>query len=809
VVQSHLPNANAKPKVGNPEKEMIGTNAAPSGAFPVRSIARTEAVPALNPAPVFRYTFWGVAVGGWIAFGSITCGLAWYADSAGTRTILPVPAICLLFGCTLALLALGWAGLTLGRQGGALRQQEEAAQELHRQAEQLARKYIEAEQGRQDTETNLRFLLGGMHGYAFFTLDSEGRALTWNDAAQALYACQASETVGQHYSSVFCPADIQNHLPYQQLKHAADHGRFEERGWRVRRDGSRFWAHIVITAVREPGGRLHRWLVMTRDITDQREAEEALERSRVEYRNLADAARDIVITVAPAGCVLSLNPAFESLTGRFRSEWVGQPFTALVAKEDQALAKEMLKRLAQGFTPPVFELRLLAGPGKTVAVEFTASPQQECGQITGWLGIGRNVSERKQTEENLRTTEERLRQAQKMEAIGQLAGGVAHDFNNLLTVIQGYCDILLHNYSADGPATGSILEIIKASERAASLTRQLLAFSRKQVLQPQILDLNARLADTAKMLRRLIGEDIELVTELDPESCVVKVDSGQMEQVLMNLVVNARDAMPRGGRLVISTASSEKVLGTVVRSTLRAVPATVPDTFSEPEGPGRADLEPGPYVLLSVSDTGCGMDQATLAHIFEPFFTTKEPGKGTGLGLATVYGIVKQSGGHIEVASTPRKGTTFRIYLPKPMETTPSPMLTAAQEDVSGGGETVLLVEDEDALRALNRLTLTAKGYVVVEARDGQEGLEVFERQEGAIDVVVTDVVMPRLCGTAMVEQLRSRKRDLRVLFVSGYNDSILYRRGAYPINNYLRKPFSSEELARSVRETLDAVSPS
>jgi two-component system cell cycle sensor histidine kinase/response regulator CckA len=785
VIQDHLAHAGAKPKVGHSEKEAIITaTTAPSGAFPVRSIARTGPLPALNPAPVFRYTFWGVALGGWIAFGSIACGLAWYADSAGAHTVLPVPTICLLFGCTLALLALAWAALTLGRQGAALRQQEEAAQDLHRQAEQLGRQYTEAEQGRQDTETNLRFLLGGMHGYAFFTLDSEGRALTWNNAAQALYACRAAEVVGQHYSCLFSGADTEKHLPEQQLKHAADHGRFEERGWRVRRDGSRFWAHVVITAVREPGGRLHRWLVMTRDITDQREAEEALRRSRVQYRNLTDAARDIVITVAPAGSILSLNPAFESVTGRMRGEWVGQPFTALVAEEDQPLAKEMLQRLAQGLTPPVFELRLLARPGKTVAVEFTASPQQERGQVTGWLGIGRNVSERKQTEENLRRTEERLRQAQKMEAIGQLAGGVAHDFNNLLTVIQGYCDILLHSFPGAGPANEPILEIIKASERAASLTRQLLAFSRKQVLQPEVLDLNTRLADTATMLRRLIGEDIELVTELDPAICLVKVDSGQMEQVLMNLVVNARDAMPKGGRLVISTARTN---------------------LEKAEGSSRPDVEPGPYVLLTVSDTGCGMDQATLAHIFEPFFTTKEPGKGTGLGLATVYGIVKQSGGHIEVASTRQKGTTFRIYLPQPMEAAPSPTLTAAPEKVSGGGETLLLVEDEEALRALNRLTLTSRGYVVLEARDGQEGLEVFERHQETIDMVVTDVVMPRLCGTGMVEQLRSRKRDLTVLFVSGYNDSTLFRRGAHPISNYLRKPFSSEELARSVRETLDA----
>ncbi|MEK6617095.1 MAG: PAS domain S-box protein, partial [Nitrospirota bacterium] len=355
------------------------------------------------------------------------------------------------------------------------------------------------------------------------------------------------------------------------------------------------------------------------DITEGDRAEQELRESEARYRALVESARDAIFTIAADGTIASLNPAFETITGWPRAEWIGKSIGPIIHAQDLPLAMEIFQNVfLHGETPPVFELRVLSKSGDYLVGEFTVTPQRQNERVVSALGIARDVTERKRTEEALRLTEEQLLQAQKMEAVGKLAGGIAHDFNNLLTIITGYSQLIIKGLSQRDPLRSEIEEIKKAGERAASLTQQLLAFSRRQVLMPKVLDLNAIVATMEGMLQRLLGEDIHLVTALDPALGPVKADPGQLEQVIMNLVVNAREAMPQGGKLIIETETVE-----------------IKDLYHH----GQV-VVPGRYAMLAVSDTGCGMDAATQSHLFEPFFTTKGQGKGTGLGLSTVYGIV-------------------------------------------------------------------------------------------------------------------------------------------------------------------------
>ena len=381
--------------------------------------------------------------------------------------------------------------------------------------------------------------------------------------------------------------------------------------------------------------------------------------------------------------------------------------------------------------------------------------------------------------------EEQLRQAQKMEAIGQLTGGIAHDFNNMLTVIIGYSELMLQRLKADDPLRSEVEQVKEAGVRASLLTRQLLAFSRKQVLQPRVLDLNAVLTNMDRMLQRLIGEDIDLVTVPAPGLGRVLADPGQIEQVIMNLAVNARDAMPQGGKLTTETANVE-----------------LDEAYARQHGP----VQPGPYVMLAVSDTGCGMDAETQARIFEPFFTTKEVGKGTGLGLSTVYGIVKQSSGDIWVYSEPGRGTTFKIYLPwvEGAVDTVEPGVAPAR-DVRGS-ETILLVEDDVGIRRLVRQVLAERGYWVLEAIHGTHAIQISEQHTVPIHLLVTDVVMPGMSGRELAEHLKPSRPNMKVLFMSGYTDKAIVHHGELdPGTAYLQKPFTPDALAREVREVLDS----
>jgi two-component system cell cycle sensor histidine kinase/response regulator CckA len=384
-----------------------------------------------------------------------------------------------------------------------------------------------------------------------------------------------------------------------------------------------------------------------------------------------------------------------------------------------------------------------------------------------------------------RRMDQQLRQAQKMEAVGRLAGGIAHDFNNLLGVIIGYSEILQDGLSQNDPLSPKAAAIKKAGLHAASLTRQLLAFSRKQVQDPIVLNLNAAVTDTLKMLQRLIGENVETSAVLAQELGSIMADQGQIEQVIMNLALNARDAMPGGGRLTIATANAE-LDGLYFRH--------------------HPSVLPGSYVLLTVSDTGHGMSAETQAHIFEPFFTTKEVGKGTGLGLATVYGVVKQSGGYIWVYSELGRGTTFKIYLPRVGDAAAAPNADKNRKKIARGSETVLVVEDAQPLRELAREVLEASGYVVLEAAHGADAIQLIERHQGPIDLLLTDVIMPRMGGRQLAEKLTPRLPKMKVLYMSGYTDDAIVHHGILePGIALLQKPFTAETLTRKVRGVLDA----
>ena len=491
---------------------------------------------------------------------------------------------------------------------------------------------------------------------------------------------------------------------------------------------------------------------------------------------------DGVIATDEVGRVRFMNSLAERLTGWAQADALGrnvvEVFEIVHARTRQPVSNPVLEALKQGEKVTLAkDTLLLSKTGAEYHLDDSAAPIQDAnGKMAGAVLVFRDITERRRLEEH-------LRQAQKMEAVGRLAGGIAHDFNNFLTVILGYSALLLDTEQTKADSRDYLRQINTAGERAVSLTQQILAFGRKQVLVPCFLDLNTVVRDMTGMVQRLIGEHIELVTDLNPNLGKVKADPTQMVQVVLNLAANARDAMPGGGRLVVSTAEEEL------------------DTSVAANGD---DVRPGRYAVLSVVDTGCGIPASVLDHIFEPFFTTKEVGKGTGLGLASVYGIVKQSGGHVEVTSEVGVGTTVRIYLPAVEEPIPEPP-APTEPQARHGHELILLVEDEESVRSMTRMVLQEFGYEVIEAADGEEALTLSERHEGPIPLLLTDLVMPRLSGRLLAERLALTRPATRVLYMSGYTDDMVVHQGVDSASaDFVQKPFTIDDLARKVREVLD-----
>jgi two-component system cell cycle sensor histidine kinase/response regulator CckA len=482
---------------------------------------------------------------------------------------------------------------------------------------------------------------------------------------------------------------------------------------------------------------------------------------------------------------LYTSPQSEQILGYTPDDWLAEPdlFTRILHPEDRDRVLSELDEIRRTGEDLITEYRLIARDGRVVWVRDggTVIPDEQ-GRPVYLQGYLMDITRQKEAEEHRARLEEQLRQSAKMEAVGRLAGGIAHDFNNLLTAIQGYSELALSRFSADDRQRQDIEEIRRAADRAASLTRQLLAFGRRQMLQPKVLDLNHVVADMESMLQRLIGEDIELATELDSELGTVRADPGQIEQVLLNLAVNARDAMPQGGRLLVQTWNASIAAGTTRE---------------------RVTIQPGHYVVLAVTDTGHGMTEDVRERIFEPFFSTKEAGRGTGLGLATVYGIVKQSGGYIWVESEPGQGTSFRIYLPLDGGAVEREESDDRSIHDRPGAGTVLLVEDEESVRSMVRRVLEEQGYTVLAASTGGEALQLARRHQGPIDLVFTDVVMPGMNGSELVERLRDSRPDIRVILMSGYAEGAV-RGGLDSSTTYLQKPFSPATLTELVRRVLE-----
>ena len=751
-----------------------------------------------------------------------------------------------------------------------------------------------AERALRDSDEQDLMLVQGIQDYAVLKLNALGDVVSWNPRAEKMTGYSYEEVMGQSFSFLFLPEDIELGRPQEMLRAAAQDLVDEQSVVFVRKDGSRFQVRTTLTALRNSGGDLRGFSLVSCDLSESAHSE-------ARYRGLLEAAPDAMIVINSAEEIVLLNVQAEKQFGYSRDELIGQQvkniipqgfaerliadgtrtaaealaqqigtgielsgrrkdgsdfpieimlspldgaegilvtaairditerklrendlsrlaavvessYDAIVSlspqgiiltwnhgaerifgySAEEAIAKsilllspsgqpvageELLEMIKRADTVERFETVRTKKDGTRIDVALTLSPIKDAdGCVVGVSSVARDITES-------RHLEEMFRQAQRMEAVGQLAGGVAHDFNNLLGVILGYTGLLLDRMSVDDPQRKDIEQVEKAGNRAALLTRQLLAFSRKQVLQPKVLDLNAVVAGAEKLLQRLIGEDVELLVRLAPGLGQVKADPGQLEQIIMNLAVNARDAMPSGGKLTIETSN-----------------VNLDETYAIQH----YSTLPGPHVMLAVTDNGCGMDSKTKAHIFEPFFTTKEFGKGTGLGLSTVFGIVQQSGGYLWVYSEPGIGTSFKIYLPCVGSPAASDVPADSAEPAARGFNTILIVEDEADLLEVTHRSLAEVGYSIIAAHSPAEAIVLSGNHPGPIHLMVTDVIMPGMSGGQLATHLCALRPEMKVLFVSGYTDDTIVRHGVLePGLAFLQKPFSPKTLTRKVREVL------
>jgi PAS domain S-box-containing protein len=649
-------------------------------------------------------------------------------------------------------------------------------------------------------------------------LDERGEVIFANRAVEQVLGYTRAEILGEGWwRLIFSPAEDRRRAKSRLVARVRGEEPLAQYDLKLPcKDGREIW-----TAWVESRGPMDRLICMGHDITERKRAEDALQqahdelerrvaartaelftaneilraeiaerkRAWIERDRLAVTSRRLVTAIEQTaesiiitdidGSILYVNPAFERITGYGRVEVIGrQPSLLQSGQQEWALYEKLWATISAG---QVWQGRFVnkRKDGTLYTVDTTITPvRDENQQIVNYIGLQHDVSRELELEQQ-------YRQSQKIEAIGRLTAGIAHDFNNLLTAINGFAELLRMQLPADDPHQELVEKILHPGRRAADLVRQLLTFSRVQIIEPKVINLNATVADMERMLRRVIGENIEMETNLAPELWLTRADPVQVEQVIVNLAVNASDAMPEGGNLVIQTANT---------------------TLTDQYVAGQLEVEGGDYVLLSVSDTGSGMGEEVKAHIFEPFFTTKDVGKGTGLGLATVFGIVKQSHGHIWVESEAGQGTTFTIYLPRVVEPEQQKVVCPYPANkMPRGDETILLVEDNDVVCELTCQVLQGQGYTVLKTSNAHRAISVAAHHSGPIHLLLTDVVMPNMNGDALAQELRQIRPTLKVLFMSGYTENVIAHRGALkPGIAFLQKPFNPVVLARKVRTVLD-----
>ncbi|HEV8455203.1 MAG TPA: PAS domain S-box protein [Gemmatimonadales bacterium] len=620
--------------------------------------------------------------------------------------------------------------------------------------------------------------------YATFMLDMLGRSLSWNAGIKRMLGYEKAEFIGLPLADLYTSKDQADAAPERDLAEAGERGRVSTERWIVRKDGTRFPALVSTASVLDREGQVVGFAERLRDITEVRRVEEELGRSK-EALDLANEAAGLgtwdhnLVTGE-----LHWDARAKALFGLSSDAPVTYPgWTEAIHPEDLLTAEEVLERALRDRQPFSTQYRVIWPDGSIhwLAVIGRASYGPGTGRPLRMRGILLDITERKRTEE-------RLQEVMRLEAIGRLAGGIAHDLNNMLVAILGFSDLLAQSMGGNDPRLEDVRQISEAAARSADLTRQLLAFARRELIQPRRLDLNSIVRYAGGMLRPVLGENVRLVLQLSSTVGPIHADPGRLEQILMNLVLNSRDAMPQGGRVTVETA------GVTLESNGAA---WQPQSEAPP---------PGRYAMLAVTDTGHGMDPATLQHIWEPFFTTKPAGKGTGLGLSVVYGSVKQSGGFVWVDSEVGRGTAVRVYWPEVLQEAGQLGELPAPRPAERGRESVLVVEDERVVRALIVRSLVRLGYRCVQAADAGEALQVLEQEEGHVDLVITDVVMPGISGGDLGLRLAERYPALPVLYTSGFADDDVIRRGLLDATRpFLQKPFNPAELGRKVREVLDS----
>jgi PAS domain S-box-containing protein len=606
--------------------------------------------------------------------------------------------------------------------------------------------------------------------------DLEDKVLFVNEAFSKTYGYSPEEIVGKSISLVRAasnpPSIIEKILP------ATLKGGWEGEILNRRKDYTEFPVYLSTSVVRDGDGKTIALIGAATDITERKRAESNLRESEERFRSLIDAARDVIFTATPRGVITSLNQAFESSSGWSRAEWLGKTYYDLFHSEDVDGSRQYFIRALEGAKVPVREIRIRRKGGGYVIGEFTITPQKEHGKVVGLIGVARDVTERKRLEDQ-------YRHSQKMESLGTLAGGIAHDFNNILAIILGHASLIPRNQGNPAKQTANIDAVIQASHRGAALVRQLLTFASKSDILFESIQLNEVVKETTRLLGETFPKTISIELQLEQNLPTIVADPNQLHQLLLNLCINARDAMPRGGTLSIRTT----VAGA----------ETLSNHFP--------NVGAKTYVVLQVSDTGHGMDQATKRRVFEPFFTTKEKGKGTGLGLATVYGIVESHGGFVDVDSEVGVGSTFHVYFPTQVISEESAVSQGmSTDDVPGGRETILIVEDEEMLREMLQTVLSSKGYEVLTASDGIEAVEIYALHQDHINLVVADIGLPRLAGSEVFLRLKQNNPGIKVVLASGFLDPVMVaemmKAGA---KEFIQKPYQLTEFLKSVRKALDS----